>query len=298
MHPTTRPDLYRHGSFHEHGRRRRPAADATLINGTGTFAVTLATEGTQAITRPTRLRARSPAVRLGSPSLARPRSSRHLRRVDPGDGSTSLELYIQNNNTTTRSPVSPSRTPCRPGSCIRHNRTPSPAPAGGGNDHAHPGYQCGQPCGRQPRPERSCVFSVNVTGHATARRSTPPATSPRPRAGPRARRRQASQSTRPTRRSPSRCSPGSGSTKRPPFPAATVDSPSPVTDSTASTACSVTSGGVITLLQPVTARIDARPGRQRDIQLGGPGEPHVRHCKGNQTITFGALADKTLAQRR
>ena len=79
-----------------------------------------------------------------------------------------------------------------------------------------------------------------------------------------------------------------------PVPAATASSGLAVTYSTASAACSVTGGGVITLLHAGTCAIDANQAGNATYAAAPQVSRSFTVAKGNQTITFGALADQTL----
>ncbi len=79
-----------------------------------------------------------------------------------------------------------------------------------------------------------------------------------------------------------------------PATAATASSGLAVTYSTASTACSVTSGGVITLLAAGNCTIAADQAGNGTYAAAPQVSQSFTIAKGDQTITFGALADKTL----
>ena len=78
-----------------------------------------------------------------------------------------------------------------------------------------------------------------------------------------------------------------------PVPAATASSLLAVTYSTASSACSVTSGGVITLLHAGTCTIDADQDGNGTYNAAPQVSRSFTVAIGNQAITFGALSDKT-----
>jgi hypothetical protein len=81
-----------------------------------------------------------------------------------------------------------------------------------------------------------------------------------------------------------------------PTPNATATSGLAVAYSTSSTACSVTSAGVITLLHAGTCTINADQAGNTDWNAATQVQQSFTINKGNQTITFGALANRRLDQ--
>jgi hypothetical protein len=271
-------------------------ADTALTNGTGTFAVTLATEGTQSITATDTVTSsisgsQSGIVVAGPPTIVKAFGAASIAV----NGSTSLSFTVQNNNTTTAL-TGVAFTDTLPVGLVISTPNALTGSCGGGTITATQATNVIGLSGASLAQSGSCAFPVNVTGVATGTQinTTGNVTSTEGGTGG-----MASASVTINKADQTITFPaltGVRLDQTAPVPGATVDSPLTVTYSTASTACSVTSGGVITLLHAGDCTIDADQGGNGTYNPATRVSRTFAIAKGNQTITFGALAAKTLAQ--
>jgi hypothetical protein len=142
-------------------------ADATLINGTGTFAVTLATEGTQAITATDTVTSSISGSQTGITVASPPTIIKAFgAALIPVNGSTSLSFTIQNNNTTTAL-TGVAFTDTLPAGLVISTPNALTGTCGGGTITATQATNVVSLAGASLAQSGSCVFSVNVTGIAT-----------------------------------------------------------------------------------------------------------------------------------